>query len=282
MRHRTAELVDAMAFELVPIGSVAAAVDALPPAAGVSVTCSPTRGVAATPQLTEELLRRGHRPVPHLAARTVTDRQHAAAIATWLRGNGLGEVFVIAGDAKRAHGPYPDALSLLRELLDHDPGLTRVGVAAYPDGHPFIAGAALTAALHAKQELLAAAGVAATATTQMCFDASTVTRWLTAERARGLTMPVDLGIPGVVDRSRLLSLGVRLGVGTSLRYVRKHRATMAAMIGGFDPSGLAADLVAATAGLGVTGLHAFTFNAVAPTVAWQRDVVGGAAAADRA
>ena len=95
-------------------------------------------------------------------------------------------------------------------------------------------------------------------------------------------MPVDLGIPGVVDRTRLLSLGVRLGVGTSLRFLRKHRATMAAMIGGYDPTGLVDDLVAATSGLGVTGLHAFTFNAVAPTVAWQRHVVGQAQAADGA
>lgn len=83
-----------------------------------------------------------------------------------------------------------------------------------------------------------------------------------------------LGIPGVVDRTKLLSLGVRLGVGASLRYARTHRATMAAMIGGCDPTGLVDDLVTVTGGLGVTGLHSFTFNAVAPTVAWQRRSVG--------
>jgi len=278
----SAALIAGMAFELVPIGAVAAAADALPAAAHVTVTCSPTRGIEPTQQLCDELRRRGHRPVPHLAARTVTERRQVAAIASWLRTEEQREVFVIAGDAAAASGPYPDALSFLRELLDHDPGLRRIGVAAYPDGHPFIAGTALTTALHAKQELLASAGVAATATTQMCFDPVAVGRWLRQERSNGLTMPVDLGIPGVVDRRRLLSLGVRLGVGTSLRFLRKQRATMTAMLGGYDPSGLVDELVAATTDLGVTGLHSFTFNSVGPTVAWQRSVIDGAAAGDGA
>ena len=53
-------------------------------------------------------------------------------------------------------------------------------------------------------------------------------------------LPVDLGVPGVVDRAKLMTMGVRLGVGASLRFLRKHRSTVTAMLapGGYDPTEL--------------------------------------------
>ena len=78
------------------------------------------------------------------------------------------------------------------------------------------------------------------ASTQMCFDAGRIRSWLEEERALGLTVPVHLGVPGVVDRTRLMTMGARLGVGTSLRYLSKNRATVMRMLapGGYDPTDL--------------------------------------------
>ncbi len=179
---------------------------------------------------------------------------------------------MIAGDEPKAAGPYADSLSFLRDLLEHDTGLARVGVAAYPDGHPFIDRAALHDALHAKQELFATAGVVGSATTQMCFDPARIRTWLSVERCDGLTMPVVVGIPGVVDRGRLLKMGVRIGVGVSLRYLRKNRTAMAALLapGGYDPTELVRAVAPDAASLGVTALHSYTFNSVAATRAWQQ------------
>ena len=198
------------------------------------------------------------------------------ASPAWIRRCGLREVFVIAGDAPKAAGPYADSLSFLRDLLEHDTGLERVGVAAYPDGHPFIDRATLHDALHAKQALFAAAGVRGSATTQMCFDAARIRTWLSVERCDGLTMPVAVGIPGVVDRGRLLKMGVRIGVGASLRYLRKNRAAMAALLapGGYDPTELVRAVASDAASLGVTALHSYTFNSVAATRAWQQAPAG--------
>ena len=179
---------------------------------------------------------------------------------------------MIAGDEPEAAGPYADSLSFLRDLLEHDTGLAHVGVAAYPDGHPFIDRAALHDALHAKQELFATAGVVGAATTQMCFDPARIRTWLSVERCDGLTMPVVVGIPGVVDRGRLLKMGVRIGVGVSLRYLRKNRTAMAALLapGGYDPTELVHAIAQDAASLGVTALHSYTFNSVAATRAWQQ------------
>jgi methylenetetrahydrofolate reductase (NADPH) len=263
-------------YELVPIKSVEQAIGELPAGAPVSVTCSPRGGLPATLDLTARLLDLGHDAVPHLAARLVEGRQHVARLAAWLRAHEVTAVFVVGGDADAPVGPYAEGASFLRDLLGHDSGLESVGVPAYPDGHPLVAADVLQAALHDKQALLTEAGLRASATTQMCFDAPRIERWLSDQRAAGLTLPVDLGIPGVVSRTKLLSIGMRLGVGSSLRFLRKNRSSMSRMVafGGYDPTDLTEPLAERAAALGITGLHAFTFNSVASTLAWQQSVAG--------
>jgi methylenetetrahydrofolate reductase (NADPH) len=269
------ELVANLCFELVPMKTVDAAVDDLAPGAAVSVTCSPAKGLGATQDLTARLLDLGHEAMPHLAARQVEGRDHVARLAAWIRSCGLREVFVIAGDCPKPAGPYADALSFLRDLFEHDTGLEAVGVAAYPDGHPLIDRPALHDALHAKQALFAATGVRGSATTQMCFDADHIRTWLSVERCDGLTMPVTIGVAGVVERARLMKMGVRIGVGVSLRYLRKNRGMVAALLtpGGYDPTPLVTAVAAGADELGIDGLHCYTFNNVAATRAWQEGVL---------
>ena len=73
-----------------------------------------------------------------------------------------------------------------------------------------------------------------------------------------------------------MSMGVRLGVGASLRYLAKNRSTVLSMVapGGYDPTDLVDDLAPDAAELGIEGLHCFTFNAVGATVAWRDAIVG--------
>jgi methylenetetrahydrofolate reductase (NADPH) len=263
-----------MRYELVPIKSVEHAIEALPAAAPVSVTCSPAKGLTATLDLTARLLDLGHDAVPHLAARQVEGPEHVARLGRWIREHDVREVFVIAGDAPHAAGPYGDSIPFLRRLLELGAGIERVGIPAYPDGHPLIPDVVLRDALRDKEALLAEAGVTGSVTTQMCFDPARVRQWLLEARTRGLEMPVELGIPGVVHRTALMTMGVRLGVGASLRYLRKNRA-MARMLkpGHYDPSDLVDALAGEARALGITGLHVFTFNSVGDTGAWQRSIL---------
>ncbi len=259
-----------VALELVPLKSLDGAIAALPAASHVSVTCSPVKGIAVTQALTEQLIAAGHIPVPHLAARMVRGPEHARQLAAWCRQAGVGEVLVVGGDAAEpAH--YADAVSFIADFLAADPGLRALGVTAYPDGHTLIGNEVLHHALHAKQQLLADAGVDGWASTQMCFDHQRIIAWLRDERARGLTLPVHLGMPGVVDRAKLMTLGARLGVGQSMRYLSKNRATVTRMLmpGGYDPSSLVRAMAPHAEELGITGIHSFTFNAVKETAAWR-------------
>jgi methylenetetrahydrofolate reductase (NADPH) len=269
------ELARNVHFEIVPMKSIEDAIEALPPHADVSVTCSPAKGIAATQEYTERLLALGHRPTPHVSARLVESAVHAKQIAAWLRDQHMPEVFVIAGDATEPAGPYEGALAFIRDLLDADPGVARVGFSGYPDGHAFIEAAVIAEQVHAKQSLLAEAGVDGWISTQMCFDTDRIRAWLTDQRAQGITMPIRLGIPGVVDRTRLMSMGTRLGVGTSLRYLSKNRSTVMKLMapGGYDPTELVVAFADDATALGIEALHSFTFNAVADTRKWQEAII---------
>ena len=262
-------------FELVPMSGVEAAIDALAAASAVSVTCSPAKGVQATLDLTARLLDLGHDAIPHVSARLFEGPHHVRALTEWIDRHGQRELFVIAGDCAQPRGPYADSLPFLRQLLDLGTRISQIGLPGYPDGHPFVDAATLRDALHAKQALLADAGVAGSVTTQMCLDPEPIRRWLDDERASGLVLPIDLGVPGVVERAKLMTMGVRLGIGTSLRFLRKNRSTVMAMLapGGYDPTELVAALADDAARLRIGGLHAFTFNRVESTRAWQGRVL---------
>ncbi len=270
--HRLTRLavIEASAFEVIPLRSLDAAVEDLPPGARVSVTASPTKGLAATQEISERLIAAGHRAVPHLSARLVRDRTHTRALAAWLRSTATDEIFLVGGDVTEP-GRYDSALSFLTDLLETDHGLRRVGVTAYPDGHPLIDPATLHEALSAKQATLAEAGLEGYCSTQMCFDPARIVRWLHGERRAGVDLPVHLGVAGVVEPAKLLSIGVRLGIGQSLRYLRKNRRAVTRLMATphYDPNDLLIPLSAHMTELDIRGLHIFTFNQVAATVAWR-------------
>ncbi|MCY3805483.1 MAG: methylenetetrahydrofolate reductase [bacterium] len=270
--ERTARLrlIEATNFEIIPLRSLDDALGDLPAGSWVSVTASPAKGLDTTLEITEKLLAAGHRAVPHISARLVRDPAHTRAIASWLRATEVGEIFLVAGDVTEPEH-YHDALSFLGDLLETDHGLRRVGVTAYPDGHPLIDRGVLQEALHAKQATLAEAGLEGYCSTQMCFDSARIVDWLSAERRAGLKLPAHLGIAGVVDRAKLLSIGVRLGIGHSLRYLRKNRRAVGRLmtVPHYDPNDLLVPLSAHTSALDIRELHVFTFNQVAATADWR-------------
>lgn len=263
-------VLDHPVYEVVPIKTAAEAIADLPAASKVTVTCSPVKGIDATLDLCESIAALGHSATPHLAARMVEPDGHIDRIVHRLETLALTEVFVIAGDAEEPHGNYAGAVHLMEDLVEKAPFLTHIGFAGYPDGHAFIDDHDLHEALHAKQALLAQAGVSGHVSTQMCFDPDTIRRWLTAERTAGFELPVHLGMAGVVDRARLLTMGMRLGVGTSLRFLNKNRDAITRLLTSpsYEPTTILDELAGDLGPLGVEAMHLFTFNQVSATASW--------------
>jgi len=264
-------LIAAARYEVIPLKSLHDQIPHLPAGCSVSVTCSPTKGIEPTLELSADLQSRGHHAVPHIAARLVEGRDHVEKIAARLNEHGITEIFVVGGDPDPV-GPYADGLSLMKDLLPLCQTVRTVGFPSYPDHHTVIPDAVLDEALLAKQALINELGLEGFASTQMCFNAKTIESWLRRQRDRGLTVPVHLGVPGAVERTRLLSLGTRLGIGSSLRYLRKNSGAIMRMFSpsSYDPDKLIAPLSRHADELGIDGLHVFTFNSIESTAAWQR------------
>jgi len=276
-RDAMRELVENLHYEIVPMKSIDQAIEDLPPASHVSVTCSPVQGIAATQGYADQLLTLGHRPIPHIAARLVEGPDEAAELARWFRERDVSEVFLIAGDAPEPVGVYEGVLAFVQDFLAAAPGVERVGITGYPDGHAMIDNGELSRQLHAKQAVLDEFGVGGWVSTQMCFDEVAIRGWIGRERADGLHLPIRLGVPGVVDRTRLMTMGTRLGIGASMRYLAKNRSTVMHLMSpsGYDPTDMVVAFADDADELGIEALHSFTFNAVADTRAWQEAIVAG-------
>ena len=59
-------------MEIFPVPGIEERLGALQPNSHVAVTCSPTKGVDATIELSEKLIAQGFRVIPHIAAKCVS------------------------------------------------------------------------------------------------------------------------------------------------------------------------------------------------------------------
>lgn len=261
-RLRTAALVEALRrprYEVLPVDGIDEEVAAyLPREVSVTVTASPRRGLDLTITHTERLRRLGYDAVPHLAARQIVDMAHLAEILGRLDHAGVRDAFVVAGDRPVPAGQFPDTLTLLTAMKQISHRIERIGIAGYPDGHPFVSDAELTRVLMAK------APYANYLVSQLCFDHRTIATWVARLRAACITLPVYVGVAGVVDRRRLLRIATKIGAGTSARFLREHRRPLLRLAGPkrYRPDRQVAELADS---LDLDGLHFYTFNALRAT-----------------
>lgn len=267
-------LIEASRFEVIPLKEVEEKVHAfVPKDVTLTVTVSPVKGLEPSFELVETFIGSGYTVVPHLTARLVRGKEHLAEIVARFQGLGVRDVFVLAGDAEEAAGPYEGAAPLLRDLAELGHPFDRIGIGGYPETHPLIDAAGLWAALAEKAPL------ASYVSTQICFDSKVTARWIDEVWARGHRLPVYVGIPGAVDRAKLLRVSSRIGIGESIRFLRKHGSFVTRFLqpGGFSPDKLIKGLgPALTDPEGkIAGFHVFTFNDLDATEEWRQRKLAG-------
>jgi methylenetetrahydrofolate reductase (NADPH) len=267
----TVRLLENARYEVLPTATIEAKLlEHVPLDRTVTVTASPAKGLAATVDLAERLAGHGYTAIPHLAARMVRDRAELAEICDRLVGNGITGVFVPAGDASQP-GSYPDALTLLEDLASLGNPFSHVGITGYPESHPTITDDLTIQSMWDKRRH------ATHVVSNLTFDPAVVGVWVRRMRARGITMPLLLGIPGPVDRAKLLAMAGKIGVGESTRFLSKHKKvfTRLASPGGFTGERFllrcAGELSAPE--LRPAGVHVFTFNQVAETERWRTELL---------
>jgi methylenetetrahydrofolate reductase (NADPH) len=252
-------------------------VEHVPKDVKVTVTASPNKGIESTLELAERLSERGYETVPHLSARLIRDDGHLEEILGRLRGSGIRDAFVVAGDAKEPAGKFADAGELLAAMGELGHGLEEVGITGYPESHPFISDAETIKAMYEKEPY------ATYIVSQICFDAWIIAAWTRRVRQRGVDLPIYVGLPGAVSRQKLLRISRGVGLGESARFLKKYGNWFVRFFlpGGYSPDRLIEGLTPSFTDpeSNVQGFHIYTFNEVGKTEAWRREKLGGMGAA---
>jgi methylenetetrahydrofolate reductase (NADPH) len=272
-----ARLLEGARYEVMPTAKIADQVcEHVPTSVTVTVTAAQTKGLEATLWLTEALAGAGYRAVPHLAARMVSGPTELAEIVDRLGAAGVTSVFVPGGDADPPAGEYHSALDLLRDLAAIDHPFRDIGITGYPESHPTIDDDVTVQAMWDKRTY------ATNVVSNMTFDAEHLATWCERVRRRGVRLPLIVGVPGPVERTKLIGMATKIGVGQSLRFLRKQRSVFARIAApGFSTDRFVSRIgvLSATDSLGIEGLHVFTFNQVQVIEAWRRRMIEEAVAA---
>ena len=110
----------------------------------------------------------------------------------------------------------------------------------------------------------------------LSISAATIGWWIGAVRARGVRLPIWIGLPGCVDNAKLVRISMKIGVAESARYVRHQRGVLSRVLTRqFKPTRLLDALANVTSepDAGVAGFHIYTFNEVARTERWRRRAI---------
>ena len=266
-----AEVLSRPRMEVLPFDGIEEEVRAnLATDARVTVTASPRKGLEATLALSERLARAGYTAVPHLSARLVRDRAHLEEVLVRLRDAGVRELFVPAGDATAAAGEFAGAAELLEAMGPLRAEFDEVGITGYPESHHLISDPDTIRAMFEKEPM------ATCIVSQICFDAGTIRAWIEAVRERGTSLPIWIGLPGVVNSRKLMRISMKIGLGRSARFLGHNRGWVPRLLTRqFKPDRLVRELapVVEDPQTGVAGFHLYTFNEVARTERWRRHTV---------
>jgi methylenetetrahydrofolate reductase (NADPH) len=264
-------------FELMPFDSIEEQVDHLPDDATITVTASPTLGLEDTITWSERLAEQGYDIVPHVAARYVRDEEHLDEVLGRLADAGVTAVFIPGGDREEPAGEFDSAYQLLTAMDDLGHEFDEVGITGYPEGHAFLDDETLAEAMQRK------APHATYITTQICYDPEEIVEWADVVRNdRGIDLPIEVGIPGVMKYQRLIGISRKVGVGDSVRFLQKTTGILGFLKefigsrGKYTPDELVDGLAPyhGDSHYNIRGLHIYTFNQVPDTESWRRDRLG--------
>jgi methylenetetrahydrofolate reductase (NADPH) len=271
------QLLNTARFELMPFDSFEGELSELPAGATVAITTSPQLGIDRTVEKCEEAAEAGYEVVPHIAARYIEGPEELEEIARRLTEAGITDIFVPGGDKEEAVGEFESAYDLLVALDELEYEFDEVGITGYPEGHDFISDEELAEAMEKK------APYATYIVTQLCYDPDTILEWIEDVRARGIDLPVEVGIPGVMKYEKLINISRKVGVGDSVKFLRKTTGIVGFIKqfigsrGRYKPDdlieGLAPYVDDETYKL--QGLHIYTFNQTSDLESWRQSRLNG-------
>jgi methylenetetrahydrofolate reductase (NADPH) len=243
------------------------------PGTEVTITFLPGDNYRHNVDTASALRAAGFNPVPHIAAREIASVEALDDFLTRLRGEaGVTRVLLIAGDVARARGPFRSSLDVCASGLIEARGIPSVSVAGHPEGHPYLETAEAFAVLEAWRDWGRRTRIHVDVMTQFCFESAPILRWIGELDARGIKLPVIVGLAGPATPATLTKFALRCGVGNSMRALRGQIGRFGRLLTDTGPDDVMRGLVSAPAAstASIAGFHLFPFGGLRKAGDWLR------------
>ena len=239
----------------------------------VTITFLPGDNYRHNVETASALRRAGYNPVPHVAAREMPSREALDDFLARARGEAdVTRIVLIAGDLALAKGPFRSSLDVCASGLIEASGILSVSVAGHPEGHPYLAAAKAFKVLEAWRDWGQLTKIRVDVVTQFCFESAPILGWIGKLDARGISLPVIVGLAGPATPATLTKFALRCGIGNSMRSLRSQIGRFGRLLTDTGPDdvmrGLQSAPKAATAP--IAGFHLFPFGGLRKAGEWLR------------
>src|SRR5882757_10841526 len=239
----------------------------------VTITFLPGDNYCHNVETASALREAGLNPVPHIAAREIASTEALDDFLARLRGEAdVTRVLLIAGDLAAARGPFKASRDIADSGLLQAHGITRVGVAGHPEGHPYLDEALTFALLAGWRDWGQRTETRVEIVTQFCFESAPILDFLGKLGAHGVGLPVIVGLAGPATPATLTKFALRCGIGNSIRALRGQIGRYGRLLTDTGPDDVMRGLRAAPrpATDSIAGFHLFPFGGLRKAGNWLR------------
>ncbi len=241
------------------------------PGTDVTITFLPGDDYRRNIETACALRRAGYNPVPHIAAREMPSREALDDFLARARGEAdATRILVIAGDVAAAKGPYRSSLDVCASGLIEARGFASVSVAGHPEGHPFLSPSNACKGLETWRDWGRQAAIHVEVVTQFCFESAPILGFIGELDARGVNLPVIVGLAGPASTATLMKFALRCGIGNSMRSLRGQIGRFGRLLTETGPDEVVRGLQSApkTATASIGGFHLFPFGGLRKAANW--------------
>ena len=220
----------------------------------------------------------GLKATPHVIARKLESRDQLERALARCQELGIHNALCVAGDITADKPAYNSSLEVLQTGLFAKYGFREVGIAGHPEGSKAIGEERVEQALRGKAEFAKSAGFDLYFATQFGFDPQPFIDWEAATSAKGIKLPIHVGMPGPASLRQLAKFAMLCGVGASMRMLTSRTSAMANLLSTQAPDEMVTALArykGANPQSRFKKVHFFAFGGVVKTARWANAVISG-------
>ena len=215
---------------------------------------------------------------PHIIARKLESRDQLERALARCQELGIHNALCVAGDITADKPAYDSSLEVLQTGLFAKYGFREIGVAGHPEGSKAIGEERVEQALRGKAEFAKTAGFKLYFATQFGFDPQPFIDWEATTSAKGIDLPIHVGLPGPASLRQLAKFAMLCGVGASMRMLTSRTSAMANLLSTQAPDEMVTALArhkSVNPQSRFKKVHFFAFGGVVKTARWANAVISG-------